>query len=90
MKETIEILKLAGIKIWMVTGDKQETARNIAYSSGLFDQSKEPVYLDQNNLPQIQGKKGVNEPIEKRSIFRWSRKKKKENKTVLTNPALFL
>ena len=37
LKETIEILKLAGIKIWVITGDKQETAKNIAYSSGLFD-----------------------------------------------------
>lgn len=36
LKETIDIIKVAGIKIWMVTGDKMETAKNIAFSSGLF------------------------------------------------------
>nr|XP_020454825.1 probable phospholipid-transporting ATPase VD [Monopterus albus] len=30
--ETIEALQRAGIKIWVLTGDKQETAINIAYS----------------------------------------------------------
>ena len=34
--ETIETLAVAGIKIWMLTGDKQETAINIAYSCRLF------------------------------------------------------
>lgn len=34
--ETIETLSAAGIKIWMLTGDKQETAVNIAYSCRLF------------------------------------------------------
>jgi len=31
------MLKLAEIKIFVITGDKLETALNIAYSSGLFD-----------------------------------------------------
>jgi phospholipid-translocating ATPase len=33
--DTIEILKNAGIKIWMLTGDKIETATCIAISTGL-------------------------------------------------------
>lgn len=35
--ETIEALHKAGIKIWMLTGDKQETAVNIAYACKLLE-----------------------------------------------------
>ncbi|XP_069057774.1 phospholipid-transporting ATPase VD isoform X2 [Pleurodeles waltl] len=35
---TIEALQKAGIKIWMLTGDKQETAVNIAYACRLLEQ----------------------------------------------------
>ncbi|GAB1289715.1 Phospholipid-transporting ATPase VD [Apodemus speciosus] len=35
--ESIEALHKAGIKIWMLTGDKQETAVNIAYACRLLD-----------------------------------------------------
>ena len=34
--ETIAILKKAGIKIWVLTGDKIETAINIGYSCKLL------------------------------------------------------
>jgi phospholipid-translocating ATPase len=30
---------MAGIKLWVLTGDKIETAINIGYSSGLIDES---------------------------------------------------
>ena len=32
---TIEALRMAGIKIWMLTGDKVETAKCIAISAGI-------------------------------------------------------
>ena len=32
--ETVRDLKLAGIKIWMLTGDKKETAINLGHSAG--------------------------------------------------------
>jgi len=35
VKSTLEILRNAGLKIWMLTGDKIETARNIAVSCRL-------------------------------------------------------
>ncbi|XP_075799244.1 phospholipid-transporting ATPase VD isoform X1 [Microtus pennsylvanicus] len=35
--ETIEALHKAGVKIWMLTGDKQETAVNIAYACKLLE-----------------------------------------------------
>ena len=34
--ETITNLQKANIKVWVLTGDKAETARNIAYSCQLF------------------------------------------------------
>jgi len=35
--ETILFLREAGIKVWLLTGDKIETAINIGFSSGLLD-----------------------------------------------------
>ncbi|XP_027948343.1 probable phospholipid-transporting ATPase VD isoform X2 [Eumetopias jubatus] len=35
--ESIEALQKAGIKIWMLTGDKQETAINVAYACKLLE-----------------------------------------------------
>ena len=37
MAETIVALKQCGIKVWVLTGDKVETAINIGYSAGLLD-----------------------------------------------------
>ncbi|XP_047469990.1 phospholipid-transporting ATPase IF-like [Penaeus chinensis] len=36
VQETLESLRAAGIKVWVLTGDKVETAVNIAYSCGHF------------------------------------------------------
>ena len=36
--DTIASLRAAGIVVWVLTGDKQETAVNIAYSCKLFAQ----------------------------------------------------
>jgi len=35
--ETIIALKRAGIKVWVLTGDKVETAINVGYAAGLLD-----------------------------------------------------
>jgi len=40
VKETLERLRNASIKVWMLTGDKLETAYCIAKSSGLFSRSQ--------------------------------------------------
>lgn len=37
VKETIEGFKETGIKVWVLTGDKVETAINIGYSCGLLN-----------------------------------------------------
>lgn len=38
---TIEALRMGGVKIWMLTGDKVETAKCIAISAGLKAASQE-------------------------------------------------
>lgn len=43
--ETIIALKSAGISIWVLTGDKTETAINVAYSAKLFQQNMELLRL---------------------------------------------
>ncbi len=44
--ETIDKLRRANIKIWMLTGDKRETAINIAHSARLCKNYSEIVVLD--------------------------------------------
>lgn len=39
--ETIEALRAAGIAIWVLTGDKPETAINVAYSARVFQEKME-------------------------------------------------
>lgn len=40
LNQTIDTIKSAGIKIWVITGDKAQTALNIAISSHLFDKEE--------------------------------------------------
>ena len=37
MAQTINEFRRAGIKVWMITGDKSETAEHIGYSCALFN-----------------------------------------------------
>ncbi|KAM3873313.1 phospholipid-transporting ATPase ID [Diretmus argenteus] len=43
--ETIAVLSLANIKIWVLTGDKQETAVNIGYSSKMLTDDMTEVFI---------------------------------------------
>jgi len=43
---TIKSLKKAGIKIWVLTGDKLETAINIGYSCKLLTDDQEKIIID--------------------------------------------
>jgi len=40
-------MKDAGIKVWVLTGDKIETAVNIGVSCGLLDSKMELHYIDE-------------------------------------------
>ena len=53
---TIANLRSAGIKIWVLTGDKQETAINIGYSCHLLgdDYAEEPFVVDALSYDEVQ------------------------------------
>ena len=48
MSETIQFMKQVGIKVWVLTGDKVETAMNIGVSCGLLDAN-----MDQHIIEEI-------------------------------------
>lgn len=48
--EAIASLQAAGMKVWVLTGDKQETAINIGYSSHLITPSMEVIILNAYSL----------------------------------------
>ncbi|XP_053164052.1 phospholipid-transporting ATPase IB isoform X3 [Hemicordylus capensis] len=48
--ETISTLMKAEIKIWVLTGDKQETALNIGYSCRLVSQSMSLILVNEDSL----------------------------------------
>ena len=42
-------MKDAGIKVWVLTGDKIETAINIGFSCGLLDDNMEQLHITGND-----------------------------------------
>ncbi|MCO5600309.1 hypothetical protein L7F22_054419 [Adiantum nelumboides] len=48
--ETIHTLQTAGIKVWVLTGDRQETAINIGLSCRLISESMNLVIINEDNL----------------------------------------
>ena len=51
--ETIEMIRQAGIKLWVLTGDKIETAINIGYSCRLLDDSLLQPIIDGSRSVEI-------------------------------------
>ena len=50
---TIAKLRRAKIKVWVLTGDKKETAINIGYSCSLLTNEVERVYVTGNSSSEI-------------------------------------
>lgn len=48
--DTLRKLEKAGVKIWVLTGDKQETAINIGLSCGAIDDGMDVVIINEDNL----------------------------------------
>lgn len=48
--DTIQFMKEAGIKVWVLTGDKTETAINIGVAAGLLDPQMEQHLLYEHQL----------------------------------------
>ena len=53
MDQTIFKLKQAGIKIWVLTGDKIETAINIGFSCKLLDKNLYKLYITAESESEI-------------------------------------
>jgi P-type E1-E2 ATPase len=51
--ETIEFMKRAGIKLWVLTGDKIETAINIGISCKLLTEQMEVFIVDKRATADI-------------------------------------
>lgn len=51
--DTIAKLKAAGIKVWVLTGDKIETAINIGYSCQLLNDELEKIYVDGISMEDV-------------------------------------
>ncbi|KAM6236028.1 phospholipid-transporting ATPase IK [Porphyrio hochstetteri] len=49
--ETIQLLKLGNIKVWVLTGDKQETAMNVGYACKLLTDDME--ILEEKEISEI-------------------------------------
>ena len=50
---TIKKLKQAGIKVWVLTGDKIETAINIGFSCKLLDKNYEQLFIKGKTKEEI-------------------------------------
>ncbi|KAG7489375.1 phospholipid-transporting ATPase ID-like [Solea senegalensis] len=50
--QTIEQLSKADIKVWVLTGDKQETAENIGYSCNLLREEMNEIFIISSNSPE--------------------------------------
>ncbi|CAJ0580607.1 unnamed protein product, partial [Mesorhabditis spiculigera] len=51
--ECIQALREAGIRVWVLTGDKSETAINIAYSTRLFSESMDLLNVQASGLRSV-------------------------------------
>jgi magnesium-transporting ATPase (P-type) len=51
--DTINFIKQAGIKLWVLTGDKIETAINIGFSCNLLNLEMEIFVIDKKSTKQI-------------------------------------
>ncbi|CAK9313339.1 unnamed protein product [Citrullus colocynthis] len=54
--EAIEALRTAGIKVWVLTGDKQETAISIGYSSKLLTNKMTQIIINSNSAESCKRK----------------------------------
>lgn len=54
VEETIRGLRDAGIKVWVLTGDKIETAINIGFSCGLLENTMVKLIIEEYNAEEIE------------------------------------
>ena len=64
VNETLKDFSDAGIKLWVLTGDKKDTAKSIAYSCGLFDDEEFNIFEINEGLNKVQLEARLNELAE--------------------------
>lgn len=69
--QTLYNLIEAGIVVWVLTGDKPETAINIAYSSSLFSPKVVPSIVVSHLQLFVQIQTKVNKAVYKFNVFYW-------------------
>ncbi|CAN8066886.1 unnamed protein product [Agarophyton chilense] len=52
--ETIKFMREAGVKLWVLTGDKRETAENIGYSANLLDRDMDVVHIKGSSSREVE------------------------------------
>ena len=57
--ETIALLAEAGINVWMLTGDKQETAMNIGYATRMLHESQDVLVVTMETVSPIERCKDI-------------------------------
>nr|XP_024934720.2 phospholipid-transporting ATPase 1-like isoform X1 [Ziziphus jujuba var. spinosa]XP_048319443.1 phospholipid-transporting ATPase 1-like isoform X1 [Ziziphus jujuba var. spinosa] len=82
--EAIECLRQAGIKVWVLTGDKQETAISIGVSCKLLTADMQQIIINGNSedecrnlLVEAKAKYGIKSPTKQNHSLKW--KKNAEN-----------
>ena len=53
VQETLESLRKANLKLWMITGDKTETAINIGKSAGLVKHGSTCKVIQESDVERI-------------------------------------
>jgi magnesium-transporting ATPase (P-type) len=74
----IETLRQAGIKVWMLTGDKMQTAKSISLTTGLYNKLNDKLYT----LSGITGKDEMTQKLKELSNQVQKKNLEKEGKKV--------
>jgi len=83
--ETIVKIREAGMKLWVLTGDKLETAQNIGYSSKVLTNAMDIVILDTSPSNPQQASQDVEEAVQK---VNRANAQRKDAGTLVTGAAL--
>ena len=75
--ETIEDLRKAGIKIWMLTGDKLNTAYNIALSCNLINKNMKIFIIEGIEIKKNEKYEDINKEEREKVIIDFSKKYQK-------------
>ncbi|KAL2641929.1 hypothetical protein R1flu_009516 [Riccia fluitans] len=87
--ETIALLREAGLQVWVLTGDKQETAISIAFSCMLLTRDMQQIIVNETTmdgcreaLANAKATYGIQSEHKNRQFLRWRKKKTVDNVVV--------